>query len=322
MLHDTPHDPATPKATVPLNRRPLPLDPTPRAAADARQWVGQVCRDLGRDDLAECAELGVSELVTNAILHAVPPLMVQVRGTRSHPRVEVFDASPALPDPPTGAGRDPHDFLATFGRGLSIVAMSAAAWGATAGADGKVVWFEPAPQMGDAGTEGVFDSRGMEEVPVPDDAVEVVLFGIDLPLQRQVSLQYAELRRELRLLALAHEDDYPLAADLSAMFTSFEGLFHPEYGLAMAAAFAAGVETIDVSVPMSPSAAPAFETMLEMFELADSFCRGEQLLSLQRTPVQRAFQEWVLHEFIDQLRGAEPRPWPGVPEPTRMTHAS
>ena len=48
---------------------------------------------LGRDDLADAAQLGVSELVTNAILHADPPIAVRLGGTRSHPRVEVHDSS-------------------------------------------------------------------------------------------------------------------------------------------------------------------------------------------------------------------------------------
>lgn len=270
----------------------------------------------------ECAELGVSELVTNAVLHAAPPLAVRVRGTAAHPRVEVFDASTHLPDPPARGRDEASDFLATFGRGLSIVAMSSTAWGATADQDGKVVWFEPAAQVDGSGIDGVFEAGTPHEVPVPEDAVDIVFFGVHVPLQRQASLQYAELRRELRLLAMAHGDDYPLAAKLSEMFTGFESLFHPRYRLAMSAAFAAGVESIDVTVPMSPSAAPMFETMLDMFELADAFCRAERLLSLQRTPAQRDFQEWVMHEFIGQLRGAEPRPWRGVSEPAKVTHAS
>lgn len=304
-----------------LNRQALSIDPSPRAAADARRWVGQVCRELDRTDLVESAELGVSELVTNAVLHAVPPLAVQVRGTVGHPRVEVLDASPALPAPPPTAASDPEDVLTTFGRGLSIVAMSSVAWGATADHEGKVVWFEPADDVREVGVDGVFDSVVRDDVPVPEDAVEVVFFGVDVALQREVSLHYAELRRELKLLSLAHERDYPVAKDLSAVFTGFESLFHPQYGLAMAAAFAAGVRTIDVSVPMSPAAAPAFETMLDMFDLADAFCRAERLLSLQRTPGQREFHEWVLHEFIGQLRGAEPRPWPGT-SGTRTTAVS
>ena len=78
-------------ALTPLKRVPVPLTSeltlasSPRAAADARRWVGDVCERLERSDLVECAELGVSELVANAILHAAAPYKVRVRGTASPP---------------------------------------------------------------------------------------------------------------------------------------------------------------------------------------------------------------------------------------------
>ena len=49
----------------------------------------------------ECAELGVSELVTNALLHGEPPIPVRVRGTAEHPRIEVRDSSVEAPILPT-----------------------------------------------------------------------------------------------------------------------------------------------------------------------------------------------------------------------------
>ena len=71
---------------MPLNRPALSLGSGPRGVQDTRRWVSATFADIGRTDLAECAELGVSELVTNALLHAVPPIYVAVRGTREHPR--------------------------------------------------------------------------------------------------------------------------------------------------------------------------------------------------------------------------------------------
>ena len=76
---------------MPLSRPALSLGPGPRGVQNARHWVVEVCNDIGRSDLVECAELGVSELVTNALLHAATPIAVRVRGTREHPRVEVSD---------------------------------------------------------------------------------------------------------------------------------------------------------------------------------------------------------------------------------------
>ena len=52
-----------------------------------------MCADLDRMDLAECTELAVTELVTNAVLHASDPISLRVAGTFDHPRFEVADGS-------------------------------------------------------------------------------------------------------------------------------------------------------------------------------------------------------------------------------------
>ena len=78
---------------MPLNRPPLALGGGARGVQDARRWVGELCTEIGRPELAECAQLGVSELVTNALLHGEPPITVRMRGTAEHPRVEVRDSS-------------------------------------------------------------------------------------------------------------------------------------------------------------------------------------------------------------------------------------
>ena len=125
----------------------MTLASSPSAAAAARRWVRDVFVRLERADLVECAELGVSELVANAVLHADAPFKVRVRGTASHPRIEVVDGSTSPPVPPGPIAQDDLDLLLTFGRGLSIVAQCAVAWGATIEADGKIVWFVPAQEM-------------------------------------------------------------------------------------------------------------------------------------------------------------------------------
>lgn len=295
---------------MPLTKQALPLSASPRAVADARRWVRDICVELKRDDLVECAELGVSELVTNAVLHGAEPIAVRVRGTASHPRIEVIDGSSEPPSPPAPSS-DSEEFLTTFGRGLSIVAMSSVAWGASIEPDGKVVWFEPAPEVReDGGAEAVIDSTVEDEPrPVSDDAKEVRFLGVDLRLYSSLTRQYYELRRELRLLAVAHQDHYPLAADLSAMFTSFERQIPNDLGRAVNAARRAGARTVDATIRMEPEASSIVSTMMEMFDLADAFCKAERLLSLQRTPDQREFHLWYLGEMVRQLAGERPRSW-------------
>lgn len=291
----------------------LTLEASPRSASDARRWVSEVCRRLGRGDLVECAELGVSELVANAILHANGPYTVRVRGTVSHPRIEVLDGSTNPPLPSTPRSGDDVEFLLTFGRGLSMVAQCALAWGASIEQQGKVVWFEPAPTMHDnSSAEPVID-RNVDARPEPtsDAAVQVRLLGLDVPLYSSLSRQYHELRRELRLLSLSHQSDYPLAGDLTAMFASFERQFPESYNDQILAAETEGRSRVDLTFPMVPEAGPIFVTMTEMFDVADAFCSAERLLSLARTPHQRELHVWLLGELIGQLDGADPRAWNG-----------
>lgn len=293
----------------------LTLASSPRAAADARRWVGDICERLERGDLVECAELGVSELVANAILHASAPFKVRVRGTASHPRIEVVDGSTSPPVPPVPQLDDDLDLLLTFGRGLSMVAQCAVAWGATIEADGKIVWFEPSAQMhGESGAEWVIDHSDLPTLrpePPSDTAREVRLLGIDVPLYSSLARQYHELRRELRLLSLSHQSDYPLAGDLTSMFANFERQFPDTYRDQIRAAETNGLRRVDVVFPMVREAGPVFVTMTEMFDVADAFCRAERLLSIARTPSQRALHNWLLGELVHQLDGAVPQRWTG-----------
>ena len=275
--------------------------------------MGDVCRRLDRPDLVECAELGVSELVANAIIHATDPFKVRVRGTASHPRIEVVDGSTSPPVPPVPVPGDDLDLLLTFGRGLTMVAQCAAAWGATIESHGKIVWFEPSQQMTDDGVvEWVVDHlEPVSAEPQSESALEIRLLGVDVPLYISLGQQYHELRRELRLLSLSHQSDYPLAGDLTSMFASYERQFPDTYRTQMRDAEVRGLPRVDLSFPMVREAAPIFVTMVEMFDVADAFCRAERLLSLARTPVQRAFHNWLLGELVHQLDGATARPWTG-----------
>jgi anti-sigma regulatory factor (Ser/Thr protein kinase) len=303
---------------VPLSRPALTLPAGPIGVQDARQWVVRTFRDISRFDLIDCAELGVSELVSNAILHGADPIQVRVRGTVGHPRIEVRDASvehPVLPAPLAMDHDD--DLLLTFGRGLDIVARSSKAWGAEIEADGKVIWFEPADDFAeDDGVAGLINVvASPTEERADQDLVDVVIRGVPLKLYVGFQTHFRELRREVRLLALAHAADYPLADDLSDLFGALETELHDGIGLTeFLEAPTDGAAVADLTVRMPRSAAPTLERFLTLLELADDFCRQERLLSLARTDEQRSFQTWFLGEYVRQAEGGVPLPWPGVPE--------
>ena len=211
--------------------------------------------------------------------------------------------------------------LLTFGRGLGIVARCSTAWGVEIEDDGKVVWFVPAAEPSEGeGVEGVITG-----LLGPEPAGRAAGRSDPRRGPRRPALQfhafqvhYRELRREVRLLALAHESDYPLAKTLSDLFGSLdrdlrEGIRSEDIENAQAS----GEASTDLRVNMPRTTAESIGRFLELLDLADAFCREERLLSLARTPEQRHFQQWFLGEFVRQVRGEAPMAWPDAPEPGR-----
>lgn len=299
---------------MPLSKPAIHLDPGPGCVKQARQWAADSCRLLGRDDLVETAELGISELVGNALLHARAPIRLRMRGTREHPRIEVLDGSDQPPTPPVRVAPD-DEHLSTIGRGLDLVAMASTAWGAEIERQGKVVWFEPAATIADRPTlvGDIFDAdpSALGEGPI-DDGLPVLLRDLPVELYANCYLHHQELRRELRLLALAHGDTYPIAGSISRVFRSFDDQLRRSGGTsALDAALegeAAG-KSIDVPLVVPQTLPHTASRMIDMLELADTFCRSERLLSLATSPEQRAFRRWYLGEFVRQCDGEAPIPW-------------
>lgn len=111
------------------------LEASPLAARDARQHIRGALDAVG-SELLESVELLVSELVTNAVVHASSAPRLAVRRSRHGVRVEVHDDDPLLPSPL------PPDETRLGGRGLYIVDQLADRWGTEPEGGGKVVWFE------------------------------------------------------------------------------------------------------------------------------------------------------------------------------------
>jgi anti-sigma regulatory factor (Ser/Thr protein kinase) len=306
----------------------LELAPEPRSVRTARVWVVDELEALGREDLQDAAALGVSELVTNAILHAEPPITIRVGGTPAHPRVEVHDTSPV---PPTVRNMNREDrMLATIGRGLGIVSMYSSTWGAEISTRGKVVWFEPAVEptfAEDVSTTGdVFDlsdlvDQRLAAVSNPDETLTVTLLGMPVRVFDHYRLWYEELRRELRLLALNHGDDYPLAQELSEVTIQVEAERRQAVGIdRLNAAIAEGLDRVDLEYLVPRSAEKTMTRLMELLERVDVFCREQRLLTLAPTPQQLALRRWYLGEFGRQAAGEEPSRWSGayaVEEPER-----
>jgi anti-sigma regulatory factor (Ser/Thr protein kinase) len=108
----------------------------PGSLRGARQFVGDTLHSWGLDHLAADGAIVVSELATNAVLHARSDFTVSLSSDGRTVRLSVRDASPELPvvcDPsPTSIS----------GRGLVLVAALGATWGVEVVDEGKHVWVE------------------------------------------------------------------------------------------------------------------------------------------------------------------------------------
>lgn len=298
----------------------LALAAEPQSVRAARAWVIDALARIGRDDLTDAAELGVSELVTNAILHAEPPIVVRLGGTTTHPRVEVHDTSHAPPRPRNMT--DDERLLTTVGRGLGIVAMYSTTWGAEVSPQGKVVWFEPAtePEVPEDGAEltgEIFDltevvDKRLAAVDEPMDRVTVRLLGMPVQVFAHYRTWYEELRRELRLLALHHGRVYPLAQELSDLTVQVEQERRQATGVdRLEAAIAEGLDRVDLEYHVPPGAPATMTRLSVLLTKVDAFCREQRLLTLAPTPQQLALHAWYLGEFARQAAGEAPIPWSG-----------
>jgi anti-sigma regulatory factor (Ser/Thr protein kinase) len=109
----------------------------PASVRKARVFTGDVLADDGVEaSIIEAALLLVSELVTNAVVHARGPICLTVHSGAHWVRIEVEDQGRGRPAlrPTT---RDQLE-----GRGLRMVDKLATDWGTERRATHKVVWCE------------------------------------------------------------------------------------------------------------------------------------------------------------------------------------
>ena len=117
----------------------IELPPLARSAQDARKFVHDQCEHWGCRDLVDVAMLIVSELVTNAVVHAATPAELRAEWSHGVLRLEVLDHAEGSPPDPRIASPDDEG-----GRGLFLVDALSAAWGVESRESGKVIWAEVA----------------------------------------------------------------------------------------------------------------------------------------------------------------------------------
>ena len=120
-----------------LASRTTTLEQDTRSGATARRFMEETLEGWGDTaELLDIVNLLVTELVTNAVVHAGSEADVAVVLTPTALRVEVGDHSEVVPSPKVADDWD------TSGRGVGLVDTLADRWGVELRPGGKTIWFE------------------------------------------------------------------------------------------------------------------------------------------------------------------------------------
>jgi anti-sigma regulatory factor (Ser/Thr protein kinase) len=120
------------RASRPRARIEVPHDIS--GPAQARAAVAEAASRLGIDDLRDDVVLVVSEMVTNAVRHAQPPVGLEIEATEHDVVIAVRDGSPRRPVPRSA------DEQAEGGRGMMLVDLLTSEHGVRPQPPGKTVW--------------------------------------------------------------------------------------------------------------------------------------------------------------------------------------
>ena len=295
------------------------LEPDPVSVGSARRLVARALEEWRREELVDTATLVVSELVTNAVLHARSPVVLTLLLGDDGVRIEVADASPEGPAP-----KD-YSANAATGRGLHVISGLATEWGVRdVPGDGKVVWIDLSqehewssvaePDLSqwsdlEPGDDAAAGGAGAD--PDSPELLEVAIVGLLVDLQRRVAEHHDELMREFALI-LARRPDHQvparlldLVAELNARFGAFTAGTQNE----LAAAERRGDETVDLRYRVPPDVSPAAVRLGRLLDEADEYCRAGDLLTLATPGELLDFRRWFLEEFVRQSSGDPARPW-------------
>ncbi|MDX6222655.1 MAG: hypothetical protein QOD91_1709 [Frankiales bacterium] len=288
-------------------------DDVPRA----RRYAAAALLGAPAEVLQGDVELVVSELVTNALLHAGAPVSLRVliadRPPREHVtvRVEVRDRVRTAPIRAIASNE------AMTGRGIALIEALASSWGVEQDGDGKLVWSELS--TGHAGILG-------EELGSPDFDVDTLLAAWDdEPADAQpVTVRLGDVPTDLLLAAKAHVDnlvrEFTLAAagaqsghsaavplHLAQMVETVVHRFaEPRRAIKRQAlkAAAAGAARTDLVLTLTPASVESGQAYLEALDEADAYARAARLLTLETPAQHRIFRRWYVESLIGQVGAA------------------
>jgi PAS domain S-box-containing protein len=309
----------------------LTLEPRAISARLARVFLADLLRSSGDERWLEAAQLALSEVVTNGVLHAHTDLVVTARVHSDHLRVEVRDLSPRMPVQRTGQETEGGD--ATTGRGMGLVSALTAECGVHPVLPvGKVVWFV-VRDSDELSADDLLAAWDVDEllatVPAAQDeasSTTVVLRGLPPTLYLVARDRHIALLRELALHAAAHPETAPVDSELAEKARTWVSTAVSE---ALEDARAAGLArrplpaghpaslpdvppVLDVPVRLPRDGQSAVLALQELLDGGERLARAGRLLLRPGLPEMVALRDWICDSLVAGLGGVEPGPWAGV----------
>jgi hypothetical protein len=146
------------------------------------------------------------------------------------------------------------------------------------------------------------------------DLVDVHIVGLPLDVFSRTQERNDELFREFALIAAdpasAHSAPSRLVRLIDELRPQFAE-FTEGPTLQLDAAVVRGDESIDLTYSVPAEAKDAAIRLRELLDETDEYCRAGNLLTLVPDDEVLAVRTWFFAEFIRQINGEQPRPFPG-----------
>jgi PAS domain S-box-containing protein len=257
----------------------------------------------------DSALLVLSEIVTNAFVHAGGHVRLTVWSTSDRTRVEVEDSSATLPS------RRDYAHTAGTGRGLHLVDELTDRWGVQRLDDGKAVWFEVGPAGTDA-DEHVDSPAPEGPVTTHDATCSVTLRQVPLLMHWAWQEHAAALLREYLLHIL---DEDPDILDKHAQASAAMSLLNEQVpapdlpderdGL-MTGALEPHVSADEIVLRIPKASVAHFATLDDLLRRAITEARAGRFLGPPTQPEIDEMRQWICGEVARQAGGqAMPTPW-------------
>ncbi len=317
----------------------LPAEPS--SVPQARRFVRDALEGQS-PDLVDRAEAYISELVTNAVLHARTEIQIHVEDLGEAVRLDVRDRSTAMPR------RLVHTVRSATGRGMEMVGLLARSWGVDLlEGDAKSVWCElgvghdeatvedPDPEAllaawpdGDDLLLGPWSGESEPVLPRPrdpspldagapapgEDPVPVLrLLGYPVRLGVRAREHTSGVLRECALLSQAGYETHAPARLLEvaeALTRSWSGEL-ATIEQQRTDALLRGDATVDLVYPGRVGSIEMVLAWRSAMEALDAYAESAALLSLATPQRLVDLRNWMVEEMIRQTEGGEPRPWTG-----------